>query len=102
LILSSRELLAKAAALGGLRPDRDTANWFLCQQLEQHRAWSEQLLATEAGDHIKIWSRVKFGVERGVDVDRGFGYKTSSGVGQVIKRLKKEMTENEKLCSKLN
>ena len=97
LVLGGEEFCAKAQALLSTKSGREERHW---TQAVEARRWQQRVqrqVAAQQDTRIQIWTRVRLGGERGVDVARDYGYASGNGVRQVIKRLEDRAAENKRL-----
>jgi len=97
LVLGSEPLRAKAQALLARKPGQEERHWTKAVESKQWQQRVRQQAAAHADPRIQIWTRVRLGGERGVDVARDYGYASGNGIGQVVKRLEQRAVEDRRL-----
>ncbi len=97
LVLGSEELHAKAQALLAEKAGQEERHWTKAVESAPWQERVRQQAAACADRRIQIWTRVRLGGERGVDVARDYGYASGNGIGQVVKRLEQRAVEDTRL-----
>jgi hypothetical protein len=101
LVLGSEGLMEKAHRLIEKKSGQQEARWTETADAMARRRQVREHVKGEADQRVKIWARVRLGGERGVELAREYGYRHSSGVTQLVKRLEAEAREDRALNRKL-
>lgn len=100
LVLGGEGLWKKVKGVVQDKKGQEEIRWQRNEGNRESRKRLGEILENEGDRRIKIWTRVKLGGERPVDVGREMGYRDGSGVLQVIKRLE-QVQDNSHLREKM-
>jgi len=101
LALGGDQLLAKVRAQLARHPAAEEKSWLQRQEQPQLQRALRTILDGEPDERVRIWARVRLGGERGIALAREYGYRTGSGVGQLIRRLEQRSLRDRALRKKL-
>jgi REP element-mobilizing transposase RayT len=101
LVLGGEELWQRTEALVRQKNGLEEARWSAQRQTERVRERVQALLVGEPDERIRIWARVRLGNERGMDVARAYGGRSSSAVTMTVRRLEERATHEKGLRQKL-
>ena len=97
LVLGNERLCAKAQALLADSTGREARRW---TQAVEARHWQQRVhqhAAAQTDRRVQIWTRVRLGGEREVDVAHHYGYASGNGIRQVVKRLEDRAARDKRL-----
>jgi putative transposase len=97
LVLGGEALVEMTEKLIGQKSGLEEARWTETVEAVVRREQVRQRVHGEADERVKIWARVRLGGERGVELAREYGYRHSSGVTQLVKRLEAGACEDRNL-----
>ena len=101
LALCGESLWERVSKTVGSKKGQEEARWTTTQDLKLRRQQIAELLEKESDWRVKIWARVKLGVERPSDLAKELGYRDSTGILRVVQRLEKTAQQNKDIAAKL-
>jgi putative transposase len=97
LVLGGEELLRKSEQLLEKKGGLEEVRWTQTEETARVRAHMKTLIEAEGDERVKIWARVRLGNERGVDVAREMGYRSSSAITMLVRRLEQRAVHEKTL-----
>jgi REP element-mobilizing transposase RayT len=97
LVLGGEELLRKSEQLLEKKGGVEEARWTQTEETARVRARVKTLIEAERDERVMIWARVRLGNERGVDVAREMGYRSSSAITMLVRRLEQRAVQEKAL-----
>jgi len=97
LVLGGEKLWEKVKDIIQSKTGTDEIRWKERQGHQENQKKIEELIPRENDKRVKMWIKVRLGGEQRQRVAKEFGYRDSSGVTQVIKRLEQAMIGDRRL-----